>query len=213
MSADPVPDLDPHLAHHAPAHPPHQEGRNPGLGGVRHADRVRPITTGAPEGCGCAGRRRGFIGIEASPEYANVARKRIAAVQPMVDATLVTTPGKRTEARIPFGWVVERGLLNPGDILFDDRRRWTAKVRADGQIVTADFTGSIHQAGAHVQSASTCNGWTFWNFDAEGKAVSIDVLRQQIRAELAQSNLLFEGQIGIAPGAASLRADVDASAK
>jgi modification methylase len=157
---------------------------------------------------------RGFIGIEASPDYANVARKRIAAVQPMVDATLVTTPGKRTEARIPFGWVVERGLLNPGDILFDDRRRWTAKVRADGQIVTADFTGSIHQAGSHVQNASTCNGWTFWNFDAEGKAVSIDVLRQQIRAELAQSNLLFEGQIGIAESAsvsAAAREDVDAT--
>ncbi|HEY4135647.1 MAG TPA: site-specific DNA-methyltransferase [Alphaproteobacteria bacterium] len=155
---------------------------------------------------------RGFIGIEASPEYANVARKRIAAVQPVVETALVTTPSKRTEARIPFGWVVERGLLNPGDILFDDRRRWTAKVRADGQLVTADFTGSIHQAGAHVQNAPTCNGWTFWNFDAEGKSISIDVLRQQIRAELAQSNLLFEGQIGLASNASAASARAAKSA-
>jgi modification methylase len=82
-------------------------------------------------------------------------------------------------------------------VLFDERKRWTAKVRADGRLNTADFTGSIHQAGAHVQRAPSCNGWQFWHFDAEIKPVPIDVLRQHIRAELAQAGLLYEGQIGL----------------
>ena len=45
-------------------------------------------------------------------------------------------------------------------------------------------TGSIHQIGARVQGLDACNGWTFWHFDVEGKLVPIDILRQQIRAEL-----------------------------
>ncbi len=93
---------------------------------------------------------RHFIGIERDRNYARIARARIAAVSPAPNEAIEVTRSKRAEPRIPFGWVVERGLLNPGDILFDDRRRWTAKVRADGQIVTADFTGSIHQAGKCV---------------------------------------------------------------
>ena len=110
---------------------------------------------------------------------------------------MLKTPNKRAEPRIPFGYVIERGLLSPGAVLFDERKRWTAKVRADGRLATADFTGSIHQAGAHVQGAPACNGWQFWHFEAETKPVPIDVLRQQIRAELAQAGLLYEGQIGL----------------
>ena len=81
-------------------------------------------------------------------------------------------------------WLVERGLLEPGTVLFGPGRRWTAKVRADGTVITADFRGSIHKAGAHVQGAPACNGWQFWNLDVEGRLVPIDVLRQKLRAEL-----------------------------
>ncbi len=79
---------------------------------------------------------------------------------------------------------VERGLIEPGTILYGPNKRWRAKVRADGTLITADFKGSIHQAGAHVQGAPACNGWQFWNIDAQGKLVSIDVLRQKLRAGL-----------------------------
>ena len=57
------------------------------------------------------GRR--FIGIERDPDYAALARARIAAVVPAA-ADLVDTPGKREEPRVPFGTLVERGLLKPG---------------------------------------------------------------------------------------------------
>jgi modification methylase len=127
---------------------------------------------------------RGFIGIEADPDYAALAKKRIRAIKPPEDLDLMYTPSKRAEPRIPFGWVVEQRLLEPGDVLFDSRRRWHAKVRADGTLVSADCTGSIHKVGAHVQGAPACNGWTFWHFNAEGEPVSIDVLRQKLRAGL-----------------------------
>ena len=129
--------------------------------------------------------RRRFVGIERDADYAAVARRRIRQVQPVDDPALVDTPSKREQPRIPFGWLVERGLLEPGTLLYGPGKRWTAKVRADGTLITADFKGSIHQVGAHVQGAPACNGWQFWNLNVEGRLVPIDVLRQKLRAELS----------------------------
>ena len=128
------------------------------------------------------GRR--FIGIERDPDYAAVARERIASVVPVGDPELVATPSKREEPRIPFGWLVERGMLRPGEILTDQSGRWTARVRADGTVISAEHTGSIHRVGAAVQGAPACNGWTFWWTTVEGSRVPIDLFRQKLRAEL-----------------------------
>jgi len=127
---------------------------------------------------------RDFIGIERSPEYADLARKRLARVRETPEPGLLGTPSRRREARIPFGWLVERGMLTPGQVLYDQRRRYTARVRADGSLVAAEFRGSIHQVGAYVQKAPACNGWQFWCMDVRGTLVSIDVLRQKLRAEM-----------------------------
>ena len=127
---------------------------------------------------------RNFIGIEREAEYAAVAERRIAQVRTETDTSLLETPSKRKLPRIPFGWLVERGLLSAGDILISPCRRHTAKVRADGSVISADHRGSIHQVGAAVQDAPSCNGWTYWCLNVEGKAKPIDVLRQQLRAEL-----------------------------
>jgi modification methylase len=128
------------------------------------------------------GRR--FIGIEREPEYVRVARRRIEAVMPAEDDAIVVTRSKKSEPRIPFGTLVERGLLKPGAILTGLGGRHRAKVRADGSLVCADATGSIHRIAAHVQGLDACNGWTFWHFDYRGTMVPIDLLRQQVRAEL-----------------------------
>ena len=97
---------------------------------------------------------------------------------------MVETPSKREEKRIPFGWLVERGLLPAGSVLTSPNRQWTAKVRADGTLITAEHRGSIHQVGAAVQGAPACNGWQFWCWEIDGKLMSIDTLRQRLRAEL-----------------------------
>jgi len=136
---------------------------------------------------GAVARRLGrhFIGIERDKDYASLARQRIAAIEPTPKECVEVTKSKRAEPRIPFGWVVERGLLPPGTVLQGAQKRHRARVRADGTLVCADATGSIHQIGAHVQGIDACNGWTFWQFEHNGSLVSIDVLRQRLRADLA----------------------------
>src|SRR5438067_1095754 len=126
------------------------------------------------------GRR--WLGIERDPAYAAAARARLAAEPATVDASLLATRARREEPRIPFGWLVERGLVTPGQVLVSDNRRWAARVRADGTLSTADFRGSIHQVGAHVQGAPACNGWVFWNVERAGRLGPLDTLRQKPRA-------------------------------
>ena len=127
--------------------------------------------------------RRGFIGFERDESYADIARERIAVVRPADPAT-VKIESKREQPRVPFGWLVERGMLEPGTTLYGPGRRFAARVKADGTLIAEDFKGSIHQVGAHVQRAPSCNGWTFWHMNVEGELVPIDMLRQKLRAAL-----------------------------
>ena len=127
---------------------------------------------------------RHYIGIERDPAYVRLAEARLAKIRRIEDTRLLETIGKREQPRIPFGWLIERGLLRPGELLYGPNRRFSAKVRADGTIISADARGSIHQIGAAVQRAPACNGWTFWHIDVEGTLVPIDVLRQKLRAGL-----------------------------
>jgi modification methylase len=131
------------------------------------------------------GRR--FIGIERDEAYAEAARTRIAAVTPLASRSVETVRGKRGEARIPFGALVEIGLIAPGTVLYDARARHEAEVRADGSIACQGAQGSIHKIGAHVQGAAACNGWTFWHYEAGGTLKPIDVLRERARRELEPS--------------------------
>jgi len=130
--------------------------------------------------------KRHWIGIERDPEYGKVALRRIKSVQPANDDEVTEAPSKRAEPRIPFGWVIERGLLNVGDVLTDPSGRHAARVHADGSLVAKDCRGSIHQVGAAVQGAAACNGWTFWHYRPdEGEGTQpIDTLRQRLRAQL-----------------------------
>lgn len=127
---------------------------------------------------------RRFIGIERESKYLKVAKARIEGVDQLDDEAVGFTPSRRSEPRVPFGTIVERGLLEPGMTLYDQRKRHTARVRSDGTLICQDSSGSIHQIGAHVQGAPACNGWTFWHFEKKGALVPIDLLRQRVRSEM-----------------------------
>ena len=129
---------------------------------------------------------RDWIGIEREAAYREVATRRIADVRRFDKAALEVSTSRRAEPRVPFGQLVERGMLRPGEELFSIGNRHKAKVRADGTLIGNDVKGSIHQVGAHLENAPSCNGWTYWHFKRDGKVVPIDVLRQQIRAEMGE---------------------------
>jgi modification methylase len=135
---------------------------------------------------GAVARRlgRNWIGIEQNQDYIAIAKERIAAIEPGSADEIATTQEKNSAPRVPFGSLIERGLLKPGEVLFDARRRWTAKVRPDGTLISADSKGSIHQVAAEVQGAPACNGWEFWFVERAGQPVPIEHFRQQIRAEM-----------------------------
>ncbi len=127
---------------------------------------------------------REFIGIEQEESYRKVAAERIKSVRKFDREALQVSTSKRAEPRVPFGQLVERGMLRPGDELYSMNQRHKAKVRADGTLIGDNVKGSIHQVGAHLENAPSCNGWTYWCFKRDGQTVPIDVLRQQIRAEM-----------------------------
>ncbi len=126
---------------------------------------------------------RHYIGIERDAGYRDAAARRLDAVRPIEAAALQTTPSRRAQPRVPFGQLVERGLLRPGEVLVNPRGQ-AAKVRVDGSLVSAEHRGSIHQVGAALEGAPSCNGWTYWQFKRDGKLIPIDLLRQQVRAEM-----------------------------
>ncbi len=121
---------------------------------------------------------RHYIGIERHPAYVEAALGRLKGVRPTSRDGVTTTPTKREAVRVPFGSLVERGLLPAGSILTDRTRRVTATVVADGTIRSGSSQGSIHKIGAEVQNAPTCNGWTFWHIERDGALVAIDVFRR-----------------------------------
>jgi len=130
------------------------------------------------------GRR--FIGIEREPRYVNAALQRLAKAQPLKPEALEMTTSKRAEPRVPFGSLLEAGLIAPGTELTDAASKHTARVRADGSVVAGEHAGSIHKVGALVQGRDACNGWTFWHFEKRGKLRPIDELRAAVRAQMTR---------------------------
>ncbi|SFV11166.1 modification methylase [Methylobacterium sp. 174MFSha1.1] len=130
---------------------------------------------------------RHFIGIEQEPAYAAAARERIAGIEPLSRAALLTAPTKRAEPRVPFLSLLEAGHVRAGETLTDERRRHKALVRPDGTLGVGPASGSIHKIGALVQGLPACNGWTFWHAERGGRLVCIDDFRGTMRAGMGSA--------------------------
>ncbi len=128
---------------------------------------------------------RDYIGIEREDAYIKAAKRRIEAIEPLADH-LTAIKAKREEPRIPFGSLIERGLIQPGTTLVDAKMNHKVTVHADGSVMAQNridkMRGSIHKVGAALQNAPSCNGWTYWHYmDKKGRAVPIDALREKLR--------------------------------
>jgi len=132
--------------------------------------------------------QRNWIGIELDPSYIEIARNRIDNISlGLFDVQLFDVRDKKRLApHIPFGNLLENGLLAPGQSLyFRGDRSLVARVRPDGNLVVDGFEGSIHQAGRYLMGGSPCNGWDHWYFeDQQGKLHVINDLRDRLRQEM-----------------------------
>lgn len=122
------------------------------------------------------GRR--WIGIDREGVYIDAATQRIAEALPLDESSLRTMQAPKGAPRVAFGTLVENGMIAPGLVLTDAKRRFQAVVRADGSLSCGVESGSIHKLGATLQGAPSCNGWTFWHHEQEGRLQAIDTLRQ-----------------------------------
>ncbi|HVZ54101.1 MAG TPA: site-specific DNA-methyltransferase [Pseudolabrys sp.] len=129
------------------------------------------------------GRR--FIGVERESKYAKAAQTRIDATEPLEAPSIAPFVTAREAPRVAFSALVERGLVTPGAVLTDAKKRHKALVRADGALALGDRIGSIHRIGALAQGLEACNGWTFWHVETDKGLTPIDSFRALVRAEMA----------------------------
>jgi site-specific DNA-methyltransferase (adenine-specific) len=126
---------------------------------------------------------RYWIGIERDKKYIKVAQKRIEAVQKADEEALNVE--KRKPARIPFGTLLENGLLQPGQILYFAKNGTKAKILSNGHIRCGEMTGSIHGVARSLMGNAPANGWDLWFYkDESGEKIVINELREKLRSNI-----------------------------
>jgi site-specific DNA-methyltransferase (adenine-specific)/modification methylase len=122
---------------------------------------------------------RSYYGIEKEKNYFKAAELRLNKAKPIEDDYLDTLQNGRSKPRIPFGSLVELGIIKPGTTIFDNKKKISAKIMVDGSIKHDRTEGSIHKVAATILGADSCNGWTFWHCKIGSNIVPIDNLRQK----------------------------------
>ena len=123
---------------------------------------------------------RKYFGIEKDKKYFKAASERINKTQIIEDNYLDTIENNKSKPRIPFGSLVEMGIIKPGAILFDQKKKFNAKIMVDGSLKHKDSEGSIHKVAAKIMGTESYNGWTYWYCNIRGTIVPIDNLRQRL---------------------------------
>ena len=123
---------------------------------------------------------RKYYGIEKEKTYFKAVEQRLKDIKPIEDDFLDTLKNNRSKPRIPFGSLVELGIIKPGTTIFDNKKKINAKIMDDGSIKHQQAEGSIHKVAATILGAESCNGWTYWHYNMNGNIVPIDHLRQRL---------------------------------
>ncbi len=145
-------------------------------------------TTGAV----AARLRRRWIGIEQEASYVDLARTRIAqVVPPLLPDELTPPPLDAPKRKVPFGMLLEYGLLVPGAMLRLGRTEFEAQVQDDGTVVCNGIRSSIHRVAAQCLKKPSCNGWEHWHYRhaQTGEYLPIDTLRERLRVTLDNSTV------------------------
>ena len=132
--------------------------------------------------------QRNYIGIDNNKDYINLTKQRLAKTKVLEVEVVSITQSRRELPKIPFGELVEQGIIPPGAILTDAKNKFKAKVKIDGSVISNNFTGSIHQVGAKIQDFPSCNGWDFWYVQNNKSATLLDKVREKYRNKKSTLN-------------------------
>ena len=124
---------------------------------------------------------RKYFGIERDKKYFKAACERINKANVIEDDYLDTLQNNKSKPRVPFGSLIEMGLIKPGTILFDPKKKINAKIMIDGSLKHQKTEGSIHKVAAKILGAESCNGWTYWYYQSGNTLKPIDKLRDKLR--------------------------------
>ena len=124
---------------------------------------------------------RNYYGIEKEKKYFEAAAKRIRNTHIIKNEYLDTVQNNKSKPRIPFGSLIELGVIKPGIEIYDRKKEIYAKVMVDGSIKYKQNEGSIHKVAAKILGSESCNGWTYWYYQSGNSLKSIDDLRQRLR--------------------------------
>ena len=120
-------------------------------------------------------------GIEKDKNYFEASIRRVKNTKPIEENYLDTLKNNRSKPRVPFGSLVEMGVIRPGTEIYDKKKKINAKIMVDGSIKYQETEGSIHKIAAKILGAESCNGWTYWYYKSGNSLKSIDELRQRLR--------------------------------
>ena len=103
---------------------------------------------------------RNWIGIEREESYIRVAQERIDAIDAgEYEESLYMAGVKVKRVRIPFGRLLENGLLRPGQHLWLGKRSDIyATILSNGHLKHKDKSGSIHHICKTIKEQHSCTG-------------------------------------------------------
>ena len=127
--------------------------------------------------------QRNFIGFEQDKDYIKLAKKRLKNTITFSDETVSMAKSRKDLPKVPFGELVEQGIIPPGAVLTDKKERYKATVSIDGTLKIKGLSGSIHQLGAKVQGLPSCNGWDFWHLKEKKSSILLDEIRGNYRTK------------------------------
>ena len=127
--------------------------------------------------------QRNFIGIEKDKEYVKLSKERLKKTKVLKEEVVTIAKSRKELPKVPFGELVEQGIIPPGAVLTDKKERFKATVSIDGTLKIKDLTGSIHQMGAKIQGLPSCNGWDFWHVKNKSKSILLDEIRSNYRKD------------------------------
>ena len=123
---------------------------------------------------------REYCGVEKDKHYFLAAQARVKKTKKIEDNNLDTIENNKSKPRIPFGSLIELGVIKPGTEIYDQKKKFNAVIMVDGSIKYKNTEGSIHKIAAKILGSESCNGWTYWHYKNGDTLKPIDELRQKL---------------------------------